>query len=446
MNQEKNQTEEKKEKKLNFHRAKEYQGQAIAAFLVIAAALLLYFALLRIDMFGKLVSSFLSALAPLIVGCIIAFLLTPIKKFLERMFTKLFQKVCRKKPVNQKLVRRISVLISILLALTLVGLLLLAIIPELIRSISTLIGNLPGYGDSLISSVKDLLDRYPEISNTVMPYISQFAKDLESSLTKYLSSFVSAAYDWVSNGLVAAFKLLYNLLIGLIISMYLLGDTEYYLGVCKKVVFAVLPNKTAGAIMKTMHKANTIYSGAILGKIVDSCIIGLLCFIGANILSIFFPTIGEYILLVSIVVGVTNVIPFFGPYIGGVPCTLLIMCIHPLHGLIFGLFLVLLQQFDCNYLDPHIVGGRVGLKPVFVLCACLIGAGMFGIKGMLVAVPTFALIYSLLKSYFEVRLESKQLPTDTKHYAGTMHSYFEGGVAKEAGPDKKTEPEKPAGE
>ena len=180
-----------------------------------------------------------------------------------------------------------------------------------------------------------------------------------------------------------------------------------------------------------MHKANRIYSGAILGKILDSAIIGLLCFIGTSILSIFFPTLSEYVVLVSLIVGITNVIPFFGPYIGGVPCTLLIMCINPLHGLIFGIFLIVLQQFDCNYLDPHIVGGQVGLKPLFVLCACLLGGGLFGLVGMLLAVPTFALVYSLLKSYFEVRLEAKKLPVDTKEYVGALRSYFDGSDSPE---------------
>lgn len=421
-------------RKLNFHHARDFQGQAIAAFLVIGAAVLLYFLLLRISILTNILGAILHALSPAIFGFAFAFVLTPAVRFLERQFHRLLKKLVkknRKKRDLQKIARRMAVFFTLILVVGVIISLLFAIIPEFLSSVSTLASNLPSYANSLLDYAKKLLENHSELSKVVTPYLENLTKHVEKLLSDYLGSIVSAAADWLTTGVMVVFRLLYNVLIGLIIAVYLLSDTEYYLGICKKLAFAVLPKRKAAVLLKTMHKANRIYSGAILGKILDSAIIGLLCFIGTSILSIFFPTLSEYVVLVSLIVGITNVIPFFGPYIGGVPCTLLIMCINPLHGLIFGIFLIVLQQFDCNYLDPHIVGGQVGLKPLFVLCACLLGGGLFGLVGMLLAVPTFALVYSLLKSYFEVRLEAKKLPVDTKEYVGALRSYFDGSDSPE---------------
>ncbi|MDO4317481.1 MAG: AI-2E family transporter [Lachnospiraceae bacterium] len=421
-------------RKLNFHHVRDFQGQAVAAFLVIGAAVLLYFLLLRIRVLTDILGAVLHALSPAIFGFAFAFVLTPAVRFFERQFHRLLKKLVKKNKKKrnlQKIARRLSVFFTLILVVGIIISLLFAIIPEFLTSISTLANDLPSYANSLLNYAKKLLENHPELSKVVTPYLENLTSYMEKLLSDYLSSIVTAAADWLTTGVMVVFRLLYNVLIGLIIAVYLLSDTEYYLGICKKLAFALLPQRKAAVLLKTMHKANRIYSGAILGKILDSAIIGLLCFIGTSILSIFFPTLGEYVVLVSLIVGITNVIPFFGPYIGGVPCTLLIMCIDPVHGLIFGVFLIVLQQFDCNYLDPHIVGGQVGLKPLFVLCACLLGGGLFGLVGMLLAVPTFALIYSLMKSYFEVRLEAKKLPVDTKEYVGALRSYFDDSPSPE---------------
>ncbi len=438
--QEKKPQETQEEKRgLNLRRVREFQGQAIAAFLVIGAAVLLYFLLLRISVLANIFGAVMHALSPVVFGCAFAFVLTPAVRFFERQFHRFLKKLVKKNKKQRdlkKIARRLSVFFTLIVVVGVIISLLFAIIPEFLASISTLAKDLPSYANSLLDYAKGLLENHKELSKVVTPYLENLTKHIEGQLSNYLSSIVSTAYDWLTTGVMVVFRLLYNILIGLIISVYLLSDTEYYLGVCKKLAFAVLPQKKAAVLLKTMHKANRIYSSAILGKILDSTIIGLLCFIGTSILSLFFPTLGEYVVLVSLIVGITNVIPFFGPYIGGVPCTLLIMCINPVHGLIFGIFLIVLQQFDCNYLDPHIVGGQVGLKPLFVLTACLLGGGLFGLVGMLVAVPTFALVYSLLKSYLEVRLEAKKLPVETDNYVGVLRSYFEHSdseVTKEEG-------------
>ncbi len=420
--------------KFSFRHARDFQGQAIAAFFVIGAALLLYFLLLRIHVVTDILGALMSALSPVVFGFVFAFVLTPAVRFFQKHFLRLLKKIVKKNKKKrnlEKIARRLSVLWVILLVVGVIISLLFAIIPEFLNSVSMLAKNLPNYASSLLVYAERILENHPEISKVVTPYLENLTEYVEDFLSGYLSSILTTAYNWVSTGVVTVFLILYNVLLGLIISVYLLVDTEYYLGLGKKFVFAALPKKKAAVLLRTMHKANRIYSGAILGKILDSVVVGMLCFINTMLLSLFFPTLSEYSFLVSLIVGVTNIIPFFGPYIGGIPSTLLIMCINPLHGLIFAASLVVLQQFDCNFLEPHIVGDKIGLKPLFVLVACLAGGGLFGIVGMLIAEPTFALFYSLLKSYLEIRLEAKQLPVETENYVGALSTYFEQAPKKQ---------------
>ncbi len=417
---------EKEGRKRHLHSAKEYFPQAIAAFFVIAAAILLYFLLLRIRVIGDGIRAVLSVMSPIICGFVIAFLLSPAVRMLERKMYGAWSKSTRGKKATKEKVRKakrvtrnVSIFISLAVTITLLTLLVVAIIPELISSIETLMNNLPRYADAAIDLLNRFLAKNERLSELVMPYLKNATHIMEEWLSGKLSLIVSTTYDWLTYGMKALIDVVFTLLIGIIISAYLMGSKEYYIGLCKKLIFAIFRKDHAKTLVQTMHKANIIYSSAIIGKIVDSIIIGLLCFIGTTILGLFFDMIGEYSILVSIVVGVTNVIPFFGPFIGGIPCTVLIMCMNPVHGVIFGLFLVVLQQFDCNYLDPHIVGKRVGLRPIFVLCACLVLGGLGGIPGMLLATPTFALVYTIMKAYFEVRLERKNLPKETVEYIQT---------------------------
>lgn len=417
---------EKKQKKA-LYGAKEYLPQAIAAFGVIAASILLFLLLSRFEVVANATKAVLSVMAPVTCGFVIAFLLSPVVRFLEKKCYRLFSKWSRKnksltQEKEEKLRRRsrnVSIFVSLIGSITLVVLLILAIIPELITSIEALVNKLPGYANAGLDAINGFLSRNEKVSEIVMPYVQNAMHYLETWLSDKLSAIVSTAYTWVSTGVRTIIDVVFNLVIGIIISAYLLGGKEYYLGLCKKLTFAIFRKDHAKTLVQTMHKANIIYSSAIIGKIVDSIVIGLLCFIASTIMGLFFETISEYTVLVSIVVGVTNVIPFFGPFIGGIPCTVLIMCMNPIHGLIFGAFLVVLQQFDCNYLEPHIVGKSVGLRPLFVLASCLVLGGLGGIPGMLLATPTFALVYSILKAYFEVRLESKNLPKDTQSYIKT---------------------------
>ena len=206
-----------------------------------------------------------------------------------------------------------------------------------------------------------------------------------------------------------------NVLIGVIISVYLLVSKEKFLRQSKKVIYALCKPKKANLILHIGRKANEIFNGFIIGKIIDSAIIGVLCFIGVSIFKM------PYALLVSVIVGVTNVIPVFGPYIGAVPCAILILLVDPMKGLGFIIFIILLQQLDGNVIGPKILGESTGLSPFWVVFSILLAGGLFGIVGMIVGVPTFALIYYIIKLFIQQKLEAKNLPTDTNEYTDVSH-------------------------
>lgn len=407
--------------------AGQYRGQATAAFLVLIGALVFYYLLHLLPVFGNMLKTVLKAVSPAIWGFCIAFLMNPLVRLIERIFVRwgLSRKGRKGETPEQKETRvrnrsrGFAILITVVLVLAMITLLLVAIIPEFTASIETLLNNVPSYAETTRDSLEKLISRNETIKETFQPIIESSTESLKNFLQNRLTSIISASAKLVTDSLKAILRVLFNLLIGLIFAIYMMKDKEYLIGLVKKIIFAVFPKKTAKVTVQTLHKANGIFSTAILGKILDSAVIGMLCFIGTNILGLFFDGIAQYKGLVSIIIGVTNVIPFFGPFIGGIPCAFLIFCVNPLHGLVFAGFILVLQQFDGNYLDPHIVGKKVGMKPIYVLLACTLFSNLWGIIGMLIAVPTFALVYSILKSYLEVKLEEKNLPKETESYIST---------------------------
>ncbi|MGN0165821.1 MAG: AI-2E family transporter [Lachnospiraceae bacterium] len=440
--------EEKLGRKFKDNFAK-YGEIGVVCFCVVAACLLFYYLLFKFAVVKKGIGIIISVISPIIVGFVFAYILNPIVMFLEEYFMKIYQKhkqavarsgrkktkqsqkpkkikpesddnsVCtNQNPMlvnGRKVARRISILITVVVVVTLVGLLATAVIPAFARSVSSLAEKLPYYYTTVSEAVISFVNKHEWISRQ-LPDVNKILESFNifEILSNYINSLLSTAYNWV----IVAFKIVYNVLIGLIIAIYLLGGKERYIGQAKKITYALMKPEHAKRFVQNMHNTNLIFKSAILGKILDSIIIGCLCFIGMSILGMFgLEAIGNNRVLLSVVIGVTNVIPFFGPYIGGIPSVFLVFCENPVHGLVFAIFVVVLQQFDCNFLDPRVVGNSVGLSPLYVLSFCLIGGGLFGIVGMLVATPTGAVIYGFTKSWIESRLEAKELPVKTADYA-----------------------------
>lgn len=219
----------------------------------------------------------------------------------------------------------------------------------------------------------------------------------------------------VTSGVVVVGRTLYNFILGVIVSIYLLAAKERMLALSKKCVYALLKPERANRFLDVTREANRMFRGFLIGKILDSAIIGVLCFIGMSILQL------PFVVLVSVVVGITNIIPYFGPIIGAAPSILLILMIDPIKSLIFAIFILLLQQLDGNFIGPRILGDKTGVSPFGVLFSILVGGGLFGFIGMLVAVPTFGLIFQLSKRFVENKLAHRKMPLETDNYARVDH-------------------------
>lgn len=229
---------------------------------------------------------------------------------------------------------------------------------------------------------------------------------VQNDLLKHTNDLMTS----LTEGVIGVVNGLIDILIGFIVAIYLLFGKEKFMGQCRKIVYAFNPPRRANIILHIASKTNKTFNGFIIGKIIDSAIIGVLCFIGLSILKM------PYTLLVTVIVGVTNVIPVFGPYIGAIPSAILILLVDPMKGLYFIIFIFLLQQLDGNVIGPMILGDSTGLSAFWVMFAILIGGGLFGLPGMIVGVPTFAVIYYIIKMLIQQKLEQKKLPVETEHY------------------------------
>lgn len=284
------------------------------------------------------------------------------------------------------------------------------VIPELYKSINGLIITLP----KQVNSFMDWLNAYVSSDSKISGYLEIGLKNGTEFFENWAKSdFLPQAKNimaGVTTGVINAVKIVFNVAIGIIISIYVLMSKEEFIGQSKKLVYALLPGKSANAVIHTVHKSNEIFGGFISGKIIDSLIIGILCFICLYFMKM------PYALLVSVIVGVTNVIPFFGPYLGAVPSAILIMLANPLQGVYFIIFILILQQVDGNIIGPAILGESTGLSSFWVVFAILVGGGLFGILGMIIGVPAFAVMFYVLRKTINYILRRKHLPESSTHY------------------------------
>ena len=237
--------------------------------------------------------------------------------------------------------------------------------------------------------------------------------DASKYLEKWLQENVLKQSDWIASvttGVYNVIRTIFNVIIGFIISVYVLMTKETFIGQLKKIIYAVFRPKWGNVVMEVVRKADDVFGGFFIGKIIDSLIIGGICFVALYILRM------PYVVLVSVVVGVTNVIPFFGPYIGAIPSVVLIFLVDPIKGLYFIIFIIILQQVDGNIIGPKILGDTTGLSPFWVIFAILLFGGSFGVLGMLFGVPIFAVIYYVVKRIVEHILSARKLPRETVDY------------------------------
>lgn len=399
-------------------RFRDYIRQGISAFLVILAGIICFFAFLRFDSIAKAVGSVVGVLTPIIYGCVLAFLLNPIVKRVESWVLPLLNRIFKKSERAQKTARSVGIFAGLLVAVIVVVTLFNMLIPELYQSIRDLVIALPEelsqWGKSMNTLIKGDSTVGKIVKNLLIQgngVIQDWVKtDLMNWVQTDLFKQTNLIITGVTTGVVSVVNVVLDIFVGVIVSIYLLYSKEIFAKQSKKMLYAMMKPTAANNALHIARKTNAVFSGFIIGKIIDSAIIGVLCFIGLSILKM------PYILLVSVIVGITNVIPFFGPFIGAVPSAILILLVDPMKGLYFIIFVVLLQQLDGNIIGPKILGDSTGLSSFWVIFSILISGGLFGIIGMIVGVPTFAVIYYVIKMYIRQRLEKKKLPTDTECY------------------------------
>ncbi|MDO4291981.1 MAG: AI-2E family transporter [Eubacteriales bacterium] len=405
---------------MKIHWQNKYVRWGITALLVVIGGLLAYYLIFYGWSFKKHVSTFFQISMPIIDGVIVAWLLCPIVDYLEkRALFPLLQKLQKQFPglvKREKKLRSVCRGIAIVLTLVFVFFILYGffsfVIPQIVASIQSIISQFPAYVRNLSQWVEHILANNPSIEKTATELINTYSGSMEKWLNESAMPKINELLRTVSLSMLGVAKALWNLVIGLIISIYLMASKERFISQLKKMTYAFLDTRRANVLLEDCRLINTTFSGFISGKILDSIIIGIICFAGASILKLPYP------MLISVIIGVTNIIPFFGPFIGAVPSALLILMVNPVQCLYFIVFVFILQQFDGNFLGPKILGNSTGLSGFWVIFSITLFSGLMGVLGMVLGVPTFAVLYALLKRHINRSLTGKGMPTETTEYSG----------------------------
>ena len=400
-----------------FNWDKKYLYWGMTAFCVIACSILFYMALAYLPVIGTALKSLARILSPFIWGLIITYLLAPLYKGLyQGFFLPLTEKLSgNKKKGSPKLAKGLSVLLSIIVFLAMITALVYLIIPQLYSSVETIVNNSPGYIDKLSEWSKNTLANYPELRDFVIEKFEEINTNLftwiRDTILPGLGSFVSN----ITAGVYYFLRAVYNIVIGIIVSAYLLSNMESASARAKRLCYCVFGVEWAEKIRSAIRFTDRTFMGFINGKLLDSAIIGLICYVVCAILKM------PYALLVSVIIGVTNIIPFFGPLIGAIPSAFIILLVDPLKALIFVIFIIILQQVDGNIIGPKILGSSIGINGFWVMFSIILGAGLFSFWGMLLGVPVFVVIYTGITILVERKLKKRSLPVDPEDYADLDH-------------------------
>lgn len=412
-----------KKKKQKIVKETKYFKWGLTAFLVVVASMCFVFAINNADKISSGIKQTFKILTPIIDGLVIAYLLNPIVRFFEvDVLEKSYIKHNITVTAGRK--KRFRV-VSIILTFIIVGLLLYAffgtVLPQMYTSIESIIIHFPTYYNNVIRSLDTFISNSDYLAaNDLQELINTYSVEINQvfneSILPNMKDFIGGlkATDILaklSSGVASVVGAVFNLIIGFIISIYLISAKEKYVGLIKKVIYSIFPREKANNILVDIRFVNATFGEFIVGKIVDSLIIGILCFIGLNILHM------PYAVLVSVIVGITNIIPFFGPYLGAIPSAILILIVNPKQCLVFLIFVLILQQIDGNIIGPAILGNSIGISSFWIIVAITVFGGCFGIPGMIVGVPVFACVYAFVRRHINNRLKERNMPIGTYAYA-----------------------------
>ena len=389
---------------------KQQFSQGLTLLLVVIVCLLIYFALLRLEKISNVIHLVLGILKPIIYGFAIAYLLNPIVKKVDEHLIPYINKHFPNSKKAAQISRGTGIFAAVILLISIITALCNMMLPELYKSIWNMVSTVPSQLNTAVDQITKMMSKDTTTGQLFTNVLMQATDFIQNWMKTDLLEQVNVVMSNLTVGVINVVKELFNGIIGIIISVYVLWGKEVFSQQSKKIVYAIFKPNSANMILHLTIKSNEIFGGFIIGKIIDSVIIGILCFIGLSILKM------PYTLLVSVIVGVTNVIPFFGPYIGAIPSAILITLSNPIKGLYFLIFILILQQIDGNIIGPKIIGNSTGLSAFGVVFSILLGGGLFGIPGMILGVPTFAVLSYIVTMLINHNLEKKNLPTEASCY------------------------------
>ena len=365
------------------------------AFLIAGSLLIgLYFTILHIDVLKNFCSMCISAVLPFIIGFAVAFLLYPIMKWIE---DKALAKVKMKQTTKRKIASGLALVLTLL---AICGFLFL-IIPQISDSVIKLSSQLGNYAVNAEAIIAEMIERYPQ-SADFLTWLFDIGEDTLMDVVNYLKNTIPTILGYSIKLVTAVF----DFIMGIVIAMYILFERERFYTQIKKVAYSIFPVHVVKWCRDLVNLSSRMFNSFIVGKIVDSMIIGIICYIGMTLIGF------DFALLISFIVGCTNVIPVFGPFIGAVPGFVILFIVDPIDSLWFVLFIFALQQFDGNILGPLILGDSMGIPTLYVMFAILVGGGFFGVPGMFLGVPVFSVIYVVTKGWVEKQLAKKQIVVD----------------------------------
>ncbi len=403
---------------------KKYLYWGVTAFLVIFAAILVVAFFFRFDIVTNVFGYIMNALVPVFYGIIIAFLVDPIVRFIERCFRRIFKKkfmAAQENPIKKRRQKKrwrvFAILIALFAVILMLAGLLWLVIPQLVISLSQMVENFQGYYNNFTGWINDVMSSDSSFGSLIKSLVGEGFERVNSFIETSVMPYAQGLVGDLASGIIGVIGTFMDVLIGFIIAIYFLYHKERFIAHVKMFLYSFMKKDRANSTIRLGQDVNKYFGGFLTGKILDSMIIGVICFIVMSIFQF------DYALLISVIVGVTNIIPFFGPFIGAIPSAFLLFMIDPMECLYFIIWVLILQQLDGNVIGPLVLGSRTGVSGFWVITSITVFGSMFGVLGIIIAVPLTAVLLVLIKRRIAGGLKRRKMDFDTKVYMhkGTIY-------------------------
>ncbi len=407
---------------MKFKWNKSYLGWGLTAFAVILASTIIIFILVNQKSVVAGIGNLFNSLVPIFYGFIFAYLLCPIVNFFDtRVFGRIFAKKAkpvRHEPENHglqtfvknKAARVLSILVTIVIVLAILAGVISAILPQLETTIRTLVNNIPSYIATVTDWITSTFTSFPDLGAEVSDIVQQSFGALRNFLSNSFLPQVGDYLGTLTNGIMSVIGIFMNLLLGLVISIYCLYSKELFSAQAKKLLYSIVKVSHANKFIDAVRRIHRSFGSFLTGTLIDSFVVACVTFVVTTLFNV------PFALLVSVIMGLTNIIPYFGPFIGAVPSAFLILMEDPFKCLIFIIIILVIQNLNGNVLSPRILGENIGLPSFWIIFALLAGQGLFGFWGLIIGIPLFAVVYSTGKELIASRLTAKGLPSDSDTY------------------------------